>query len=167
MSNELHIVLQAILNEEEGASFYALAAETATARTVKEAFAYLRDQETQHSKWIRALYDRLVLEKASSNLEWAESNKKAQSPAIFSANAPAFNLAIMDLAVFAAGALIEKASIAFYQQASKDAQSPEAKQLFTQLIDWEKEHLDQLQSIHEALSAEWLDQFEFTHSPQL
>lgn len=167
MTNELDIVRQAILNEEEGAAFYSLAAEKTADQNVQEAFEYLRDQELLHSQWIRSVYNRTLLKAETGFNLKAELSKLSKSPGIFSAKAPAFKLAVMDMAVFAAGILIEKASIDFYQKAIREAESQEVKKLFTELANWENDHLEQLQTIHEALSTEWLDQFEFTHSPKL
>lgn len=176
--NELDVCRQAILNEEEGAAFYALAAERTEDSDVKEAFLFLREQEKLHSKWLRSLYNHLVFEVASANMEWetlaefefnrqAELNKQGRSPEIFLKNKANFNLSIDDITVFAAGALIEKASIEFYQDALEKAVSEDAKQLYQRLVIWEQDHLDELNRIHKALSDQWLDQQDFTHSPKL
>lgn len=176
--NDLDVCRQAILNEEEGAAFYALAAEKTADDDVKEAFLFLMEEEKLHSKWLRSLYDRLVFQVASANLEWetlaefefnreAELSKQGRSPEIFAQNKDYFNLTINDIAVFAAGAFIEKASIEFYQNAQQNAQSEDARKLYEKLVIWEKDHLDELNRIHKALSEEWLNQQEFTHSPQL
>lgn len=176
--NDLDVARQAILNEEEGAAFYASAAEKANDPNVKEAFLYLKDQELQHAKWIRSLYDHLVLAASSTNLEWgtlaeieanirAEHNKRGKSPKIFKEDDPAFKMAVMEIAVFAAGKLMEEESIAFYEKAARETESQEAKKLYLALVDWEKEHLEELTTIHEGLRKLWLEQFEFYYSPKL
>jgi rubrerythrin len=174
--HDLDVARQAILNEEEGAAFYSLAAENAADPDVTEAFLYLKDEEIKHAGWIRSLYDRLVLHAASSNLEWdtlaefefnnqAELSKKGNSPGFF-LKPSNFKLAIIELAVFAAGPL-EKESIEYYTKAASETDNEDAKKLYEELITWENEHLKDLTRIHSELRQLWLEQQDFYYSPAL
>lgn len=127
---------------------------------------------------MRSLYESLVMKKATSDLEWytageiafnknVEMRKQGKSPGLFAQAEQKFQVAITDMAVFAAGALMEKASIEFYENAAIESKSDDAKKLFNILVGWEKQHLDELSTIHEALMKEWMDKQEFTHSPKL
>ncbi|ADY56668.1 Rubrerythrin [Syntrophobotulus glycolicus DSM 8271] len=178
--NDLDVLRQAILNEAEGAAFYAMAAEKTADTSSKEAFGYLKDQEVQHEEWLRSLYDRLVLQVASSsaNLEWetlaeiefireAELRKKGKSPELFSQAGGKFKLALSDMAVFSAGALMEQASIDFYTKAAASTQNEEAKKIYTILVEWEGDHLNQLNEIHENLTELWIQEQDFSSSPKL
>jgi len=176
--NDLDVARQAILNEEEGAAFYSSAAEKASDPDVKEAFLYLKNEELQHAKWIRSLYDHLVLAAASTNLEWgtlaeieqnikAETDKQGRSPKIFTEADDTFNMAIMELAVFAAGKLMEVESIEFYEKAAAETESEEARKLYKTLVNWEKDHLTNLTRIHQGLRTQLLEQYEFYYSPKL
>ena len=59
---------------------------------------------------------------------------------------------------------MEKKSIDFYQQASKEAELPEAKNLYDQLVKWKTVHLDKLDKIHEMLRDEWWAKQQFSPS---
>ncbi len=176
--DDLDAVRQAILNEAEGAAFYAMAAEKTTDSSLKEAFGFLKAQEVQHEEWLRSLYDRLIFKKSASNLVWetleevefnrrAELEKRGKSPELFTKAGGKFNIALSDMAVFAAGALMEQAAIDFYTNAASKAQDEEAKKMYTMLVEWEKDHLRELNEIHDNLSKLWLDEQEFTSSPEL
>lgn len=176
--NDLDVARQAILNEEEGAAFYDLAAEKTTDESVKEAFLYLKDQELKHAQWLRSLYERLVFTEASSNLEWetlaefefkrqAELEKSGKSPNIFTKAGTTFRLAVMELAVFAAAILMEKESMEFYRKAAAEAQSEDARKLYESLALWELDHYNDLTEIHQGLQQQWLEKQEFYYSPKL
>lgn len=178
MTKDLDVIRQAILNEEEGAAFYSMAAEKTSDETLTEAYSHLQNEELLHGTWLRSLYERLLLKKASANSEWdtlteimsnkdAEMRKQGQSPRLFAQADKKFEIAITDMAVFAAGALMEKASIDFYTKASSETKSEEAKKLYDMLVDWENVHLNELNSIHDDLMKIWLDKYEFTYSPEL
>jgi rubrerythrin len=176
--NDLDVARQAILNEEEGAAFYALAAEKAADPDVKEAFLYLKDEELTHAGWIRSLYERLVTDAASTNLEWdtlaefefkkqSEMQKKGTSPGIFTKADSTFDMAILEMSVFAAGILMEKESIEFYTRAAKETNHQDAKKLYQELVKWEEEHLNNLTRIHQGLRQLFLEKQEFYYSPKL
>ncbi|NLI93073.1 MAG: ferritin family protein [Peptococcaceae bacterium] len=176
--NDLDVARQAILNEEEGAAFYSLAAEKTSDSNAKDAFQYLKEQELQHADWLRSLYDRLVISEASRNLEWetlaefefkrqAELEKRGKSPNIFNKAGNAFKLATIEMAVFAAGILMEKESMDFYLKAAAETDSLEARKLYLALAEWEREHYNDLSEIHEGLKQQWLEKQEFTYSPKL
>jgi len=178
MTKDLDVIRQAILNEDEGAAFYAMAAEKTSDETLKEAYSHLKDEELEHGTWLRSLYDRLLLKGASANLEWntlaeimfnkdAEMRKQGKSPGLFSQADEKFEIAITDMAVFAAGALMERASIDFYTKASSETESEEAKKLYDVLVEWENVHLHELNTIHHDLMKIWLDKYDFTYSPKL
>lgn len=178
MTKDLDAIRQAILNEDEGAAFYSMAAEKTNDETLKEAYSHLKDEELQHGKWLRSLYERLLLKEASANSKWgtleeilfnknAEMRKQGKSPGLFSQADAKFEIAITDMAVFAAGALMEQASIDFYTKASSETMSEEAKKLYDVLVGWENVHLNELNAIHEDLMKIWLDKYEFTYSPKL
>ena len=165
---ELEVIRQAILNEDEGAAFYYMAAAKTDDEVLKEAYTHLKDEELKHGSWLRSLYERISKQEDSSNLEWKTlGDVKGQSPRLFAQADTKFKMAITDMAVFSAGALMEEASIEFYKKASAETKSAKAKELYDILIKWENDHLHQLKIIHEALMKDWLDQYEFTHSPKL
>ena len=59
---------------------------------------------------------------------------------------------------------MEKNSIDFYQKASRESETPEAKLLYDQLVKWETVHLDKLDKIHDMLRDEWWEKQQFSQS---
>lgn len=178
MNKDLDAIRQAILNEDEGAAFYSMAAEKTNDETLKEAYNHLKDEEIQHGKWLRSMYERLVTKEATSNLEWGtpgeimfnkevEMRKTGKTPGLFAKADKKFEVSITDMSVFAAGALMEQASIDFYTKASAETKSEDAKKLYDVLVGWENVHLNELNAIHDDLMKIWLDKYEFTYSPKL
>jgi len=163
--NELTIVRQAILNEVEGRAFYEMAAAQATNLEVKAALQHLGNEEKEHEHWLRSL-NRSLQERNAFVLDWDKMMElaKVKSPGIFDKAEEAFQFNAMELAMFGAGLLMEKNSIDFYQKASKEATSPEAKRLYDQLVQWETVHLDHLEQIHERLRDEWWEKQQFSPS---
>lgn len=161
--NELSIVRQAILNEVEGRAFYEMASAQATTTEVKEALQHLADEEKQHEQWLRSL-NQSIQDKTVFSLDWDKQSEleKVQSPGIFDKAPEVFRFNAMELATFGAGLLMEKNSIDFYKQASKEAVTPEAKKLYEQLVKWETVHLDKLEKIHEMLQNEWWEKQQFS-----
>ncbi len=178
--NDLDVIRQAILNEVEGIAFYDLAAERTSNPEVKEALIYLKDQEVDHEAWLKNLFERLLKKKhfELGYVAWLDIQHKQQcerqikgkSPELFAKakeqfkDGKLFQTATMDLAVFKIGALMEQAAIDFYSQAADKASSPEAKALYERLVNWEKDHLNTLNEIHETLTNDWLENYEFFHS---
>lgn len=178
--DDLDVIRQAILNEVEGIAFYDLAAEKTTNPEVKEALIFLKNQEADHEAWLKNLFERL-LQKKHFELEYvtwldlqhkqqSEREKRGTSPELFAKakqqfqDGKLFQTATMDLAIFKVGALMEQAAIDFYSQAAKKSTSPEAKALYERLVTWEQEHLNTLNEIHETLTKDWLENYEFFYS---
>ncbi len=161
--SELAIVKQAIINESEGRAFYQMAAERAENPEVKDAFLHLRNQEEKHEEWLRSLYHSIV-EHRVFQLDWdtVKQLNEVESPGIFAQAPGRFRFSTLDLAVFQAGLLMEKASIDFYSKAAAETGSTEAKLLYQRLATWEEDHLEKLQRIHDTLQEEWWAQQRFS-----
>lgn len=178
--DDLDVLRQAILNEVEGMAFYDLAAERTSNPEVKEALIFLKDQEADHEKWLKNLFERLLQKKTFEHefVSWleiqhknqTEREKKGKSSELFAKakeqfeDGKLFQTATMDLAVFKVGTLMEQAAIDFYSHAAEKASSPEAKALYERLVKWETVHLNTLNEIHETLSKNWLENYEFFYS---
>ncbi|MFZ3101816.1 MAG: ferritin family protein [Desulfitobacteriaceae bacterium] len=161
--NELSIIQQAILNEVEGTAFYEMAVLQATNTDVKLALQHLRDQEIVHERWLRSL-NQSIQAKITFKLDQDKLNEleKVQSPGIFAKAGEVFQFSAIELAIFGAGLLMEKASIDFYDKAAKEAVTPEEKELFNHLVKWETVHLELLDKIHSMLQDEWWEKQQFS-----
>lgn len=178
--NDLDVIRQAILNEVEGMAFYDLAAERTSNPEVKEALMFLKEQEADHEKWLKHLFERLLQKKhfegefvtwlESEHKKQSEREKRGKSPELFAKareqfkDGKLFETATMDLAVFKVGTLMEQAAIDFYSQAAQKASVPAAKALYERLVGWETDHLNTLNDIHETLSKDFLANYEFFYT---
>lgn len=155
--DELNILRTAILNEVEGYQFYTLAALRAEDEYVKSAFTHLAQEEQQHETWLRKMYQQLS-EKQSPSLDVTE----APSPRVFRPENVGTESGSLEISAYKIGILMERASMAFYQNAAKEAVTPELKELMQRLAAWEDSHLESLQSIYDTLQEEWFDQQGFS-----
>ena len=155
--DELNILRTAILNEVEGYQFYSLAAMRAEDQFVKDAFEHLAREEQQHEAWLRKMYQELS-DKQSPSVDVTE----APSPRVFRPEKVGVESGSLEISVYKIGILMEKASMVFYQNAAKEAVTPELKELMQRLADWEDNHLESLQNIYDTLKEEWWDKQGFS-----
>lgn len=65
------------------------------------------------------------------------------------------NNAGLAVSVFSIGMQMEKASVAFYNEAAEKTNIEEAKKLYKILAQWEQVHYDQFAKEYETLKKEW------------
>lgn len=150
MKSELEILKTAIINEVEGYSFYRLAAEKTNDPEVKEAFILLAEEEIKHEEWLRDLY-REISEGKSTEAKLVSG----QSPGIFKRENINSESGSLEVSVLRIGILMEKTSIDFYREASEKTRNSRAKEMYQELLDWEKEHMDSLERMYELAREEW------------
>ena len=162
MKKEVNIIRQAILNETEGYDFYMLAARQVDDPEAAEAFKQLAREEMKHIDWLKELHDKLE----AGNPEEFDVSKLEDppSPRIFQWKNAGRETGSMAVSVFGIGIQMEKAAIDFYKQAAESSQHAVARDLYTKLIDWEHEHLQQFQRDYDSLRDEWWQQQGFSPS---
>ena len=151
--HELEILKTAIINEVEGYSFYRLAAEKTEDPEVKEAFNTLAEEEVKHEEWLRNLYREISEGTESKDVE--TKRVKAQSPGIFKRENMNSESGSLEVSVLRIGILMEKASVDFYREAAEKTGNARAKEMYLNLVEWEKEHMDSLEKMYELAREEW------------
>lgn len=160
MVNELEIVKTAIINEVEGYSFYRLAAEKADDPEVKESFNLLAEEEKNHEEWLRNLYR--YISEGTNDQNDEDKPVKGVSPGIFRRKNMNSESGSLEVSVLRIGILMEKASIDFYREAAEKTGNTRAKELYENLVEWEKEHMESLEKMYEMAREEWWDRQGFS-----
>ncbi|UNC92974.1 ferritin-like domain-containing protein [Candidatus Contubernalis alkaliaceticus] len=160
MVNELEIIKTAVINEVEGYSFYRLAAEKTDDLEVKESFNLLAEEEKKHETWLRALYR--DISEGTNGQNDADKPVKGQSPGIFRRENMNSESGSLEVSVLRIGILMEKASIDFYREAAEKTGNPRAKELYENLVEWEREHMESLEKMYEMAREEWWDRQGFS-----
>ncbi len=148
--NDIEAAKVAIGLEKDGIAFYTEASLLARSPKVKEVFRRLAGEEKDHLEKIRRWQAELI-ESGPGDSFWEAPEvelyiRSLVNSGIFQDGVTETAASIHDdrealkLAVAA-----EKDSILFYQEASKRCRSPEGRNMFTRLIEEEKQHFRQLQ----------------------
>jgi rubrerythrin len=157
----LEAVEVALMMEEEGAQFYALAEQAAGSAEMKQLFAFLKDKEHQHGEVFRRLYGELTARNANPDAElWlldAEVSsyfRAAVASTVFptkgSAAAAVAGLhGVAELLRFALR--MEKDTLLFYHDLLSHSPWPEAEELLQQVMAEERRHVSFIQEKLESL----------------
>jgi len=153
-NKELKILKQAIINEVEGAEFYKLAAsKEGISEEVKKEFLSLAEEEVKHIVWLKTLFEKIKDDKEDDfNLSIIEP---LPSPRIFNWDKLDRDSASLAVSVFGIAIQTEKAAIEFYESCAKNTSIKKAKELYTILASWEKQHVETFSKEYENLLEEW------------
>lgn len=151
--DELQIISQAILNEVEGYEFYKMASNQAGNNESKEAFLTLANEEQEHVKYLKDLFNSIKdSEKDDFKLALEVS---PPSPDIYNWEKVDDKYTSMALSVFSIGIQMEKDSIVFYKDAKAKTKYPQAEKLYDLLIEWEQVHLEQFMDQYKIYKKDW------------
>ncbi len=150
---EIKQVKQAILNEIEGYEFYKMAMKEAKSPQVKDAFKMLADEELKHVEWLQEYFDKL--KNGEEDDYQLSTMPNPPSPGIFKWDTVDRDNAGIAVSVFGIGMQMEKSSVAFYNEAAKATDHPEAKRLYEILAKWEQTHYEQFANEFDNLQKEW------------
>ena len=147
----LEAIEVALMMEEEGIRFYALAENKTRDRAARELFALLRDKEHLHVETFRHLYGDLVAREGDPDAElWLLDTEVSSffrayvAAAVFPTKGAAETAiaGLHDVSEILRFALrLEKDSILFYHELLAGAPWPEAKALLEKVIAEERRHL--------------------------
>lgn len=158
---EIQLIKQAIINEIEGAEFYKLASEKeGISEEVKNEFLYLSKEELKHIEWLKVLFDKIKNSK-EDEFDLAIIDP-LPSPKIFTWDKLDRKSANIAVAVFGIAIQSEKTAIEFYQNAAKNTELKKARELYSILANWEKNHLESFSKEYESLLEEWWSEQEFS-----
>ena len=163
-SRILDILRKAYQIEVDGYTFYSMTADRATKPTVQDLFAKLAQDEVQHQAYLRSVlknYDQQGL--GAFNIAIKLPDLRAFADKVFTerfreqAEGAAFEMAALSV-----GMTLEKNAVAYFSTASQQATDQEVRQFYGFLADWERQHLDALQGLHETIRSDFWDRGGFS-----
>jgi rubrerythrin len=158
------ILRKAYQIEVDGYTFYSMTADQATKPAVQDLFGKLAQDEVQHQAYLRSVlknYDQQGL--GAFNIAIKLPDLRAFADKVFTerfreqAEGAAFEMAALSV-----GMTLEKNAVAYFSTASQQATDQEVRQFYGFLADWEKQHLDALQGLHETIRSDFWDRSGFS-----
>jgi rubrerythrin len=158
------ILRKAYQIEVDGYTFYSMTADRAIKPAVQELFGKLAQDEVQHQAFLRSVlknFDEQGL--AAFNVAIKLPDLKAFADRIFTdrfreqAEGAAFEMAALSV-----GMTLEKNAVAYFSTQAREATDGEVQKFYGFLADWERQHLDALQGLHESIRADFWDRGGFS-----
>lgn len=133
--------------ELTGLNFYKNAAETTSDPKGKEAFLRMANEEEAHFKYLRRQYQSILKE---GSFDFAksfvkDSHEQSENPIFSQAIKDRIKECHFEVSVLTIGMKLELEAIRFYQSCAAKAESPEEKQFYQDMVDWETGHYDALE----------------------
>jgi rubrerythrin len=164
-SDEIRDILRkAYQIEVDGHTFYSLAAERADKEPVAELFDKLARDEVQHKAYLKSVmgsYEEKGIE--AFNIHRRSPDLKAFTDTIFTDSFKAkAHGAEFELGVLSVGMTLEQNAIAYFSGAAERAVESEVQGFYRFLSDWEKEHLEALQTLYNGVREDFWAQNRFS-----
>ena len=154
------ILKKAYQIEVDGYTFYSMAADRASKPAVQELFDKLARDEVQHKAYLQSVigsYEEKGL--AAFNVNLRDPDLKAFTGTIFTdefkeqAHGADFELGVLSI-----GMTLETNAIKYFSGAAENTSEKEVREFYQFLADWEKEHLETLQSLYNGVRQDfWSD----------
>ncbi len=159
----IDILRKAYQIEVDGYTVYSMTAERAEKPAVQELFARLAQDEVQHQAFLRSVlknyHDKGVEAFAMSVVP---PDLRAFSDKIFTARfREQAEGAAFEMGALSVGLTLEKNAVAYFAGAAQNATEAEVRRFYQYLADWEQQHLDALQALHESVRADFWDKSGF------
>jgi len=136
---------EAILAEQTGVQFYAIAAANTTDAQGREVFQQLARDEAEHQRWLRRQYGHLVEGTPWETWEPAPHTGLSGPSPIFSDELRSrIGEAHWEMTALSVGLALEEATVGRYRALAQAADRPEVRQFFEQLTKWEESHAEAL-----------------------
>ena len=148
----LDILRKAYQIEVDGHTFYAMTAAKAAKPAVRELFEKLAEDEVEHQAFLRNVATSYDQQGLAAFRTGRASDWTAISQTIFSdrfreqAAGAEFELATLSI-----GMTLENNAIAYFSAAATRAEEKEVKGFYGFLADWEKQHLEALRNLYNAV----------------
>lgn len=159
MSNRdaiLDIVRKAFQIEVDGYTFYSMTAAKAEKPLVQELFEKLASDEVQHQAFLKNVATRYDQEGLAAFQRGKVSDWSAISDKIFTGRfREQASGAQFELAVLSIGMTLEQNAISYFSGAAKTAAENEVKEFYSFLAGWEQTHYEALQSLYNAVRADY------------
>ncbi|MBE3073157.1 MAG: ferritin family protein [Acidobacteria bacterium] len=158
------ILRKAYQIEVDGYTFYSMTADHADKPAVQDLFGKLAQDEVQHQAFLRSVMkncDQLGAGAFAVSITLPDlrafSNKVFTDRFREQAEGAAFEMAALSV-----GMTLEKNAVAYFSTAARDAPETEVRTFYQFLADWEQQHLDALQGLHEMIRADFWDRGGFS-----
>jgi len=160
----VEILRKAYQIEVDGYTFYSMTADRADKPAVQELFGKLAQDEVQHQAFLRSVmknYGQLGVEAFA--LSGTIPDMGAFSNKVFTgrfreqAEGAAFEMAALSV-----GMTLEKNAIAYFSTAARDATEDQVRGFYRFLAEWEQQHLDALQGLHETIRSDFWERGGFS-----
>jgi len=136
---------EAILAEQTGVQFYAIAAANTTDAQGREVFQQLARDEAEHQRWLRRQYGHLVEGTPWETWEPApHAGLSGPSPIFSDELRSRIGEAHWEMTALSVGLALEEATVGRYRALAQAADRPEVRQFFEQLTKWEESHAEAL-----------------------
>jgi len=159
----LEILRKAYQIEVDGYTFYSMTADRADKPAVRDLFAKLASDETQHQAYLREVhknYDEKGT--AAFALHHRAPELGAFSQQVFSDQFRAqAHGAAFETAVLSVGMTLESRAIAHFTGAAEGATEKDVREFYRFLADWEKQHLEALNTLYGIVRADFWEQSGF------
>ena len=128
-------------------NFYKNASVTISDRKGREAFLRMANEEEAHFKYLRQQYQSILKE---GNFDFTksfvkESHEQTENPIFSHEIKDRVKDCHYEVSVLTIGMKLELEAINFYQSCAKKAETPEEKQFYPDLVDWETHHYEALE----------------------
>lgn len=161
----LDILREAYQIEVDGYTFYSMTAERATKPAVEELFGKLAQDEMQHQAFLRDVLGHYQAKGAAAfdvSIRVREG-MGAFSDAVFTARfREQAEGAAFEMAALSVGMTLEKNAVAHFSGAAKMAGEEEVRRFYQFLANWEQQHLEALQALHEAVRGDFWERSSFS-----
>jgi rubrerythrin len=136
--------------EVDGYTFYSRAADRASKPPVQELFDKVAHDEVQHKAYLKGVmtsYEERGLE--AFNVKFRDPDLKAFTATIFTdrfreqAEGTDFELGVLSI-----GMTLETNAISYFSTAAENTSETEVRDFYRFLADWERQHLEALQSLY-------------------
>jgi rubrerythrin len=159
----VEILKKAYQIEVDGYTFYSMTADRADKPAVQELFAKLASDEVQHQAFLRSVLGRYHEAGVSAfQMPHRTPEMRLFSDRVFTdrfreqARGASFELGVLSV-----GMALESNAVAYFSGAAGQASEAEVKDFYQFLADWEKQHFDALQTLHEAVRSDFWAQSGF------
>ena len=158
------ILQKAYQIEVDGYTFYSMTADRADKPAVRELFEKLAADEVEHQRYLREVMRKVDGEgPAAFRVKLRMPGMADFSKSVFTdafreqARGAAFEVAVLSI-----GMQLESNAIATFSRAASSAAETEVRDFYRFLADWEKQHLDALQKLHEAVRTDFWERAGFS-----
>jgi rubrerythrin len=151
------ILRKAYQIEVDGHTFYSMASDQASKPVVQELFDKLAKDEIEHKAYLAGIASAYEREGTAAFLvQRSVPELKAFTSTIFTEQfKEQAKGATFEMGALSIGLQLESNAIAYFTKAAKDASEEEVREFYLFLADWEQEHYDALQSLHQAVKEDF------------